>query len=255
KEIINLLFIHHSSGGQLLGDTGDEEDCKDWICKTSPNGGGLRRLLEQNNYAVHEASYNSIVGDKTDIQDWPPKFHGQMDRILSTKMQDELLPDGVRNRIVMFKSCFPNNNFTDDQAVQKAQNAYKDLLTVFQKYPDVLFVAVTAPPLVSPNNPKELLKKILRREVPTRDAGRRARTFNNWLKDIDEGWLKNYPLKNIVVFDYYNILTKDGKSDWSQYGSKGGTDSHPSSQGNQIAAKQFTSFINRAVKFSGITAD
>jgi hypothetical protein len=65
---IHLLFIHHSTGGQLLADKGPDVGV-DCIYKSHPNGGGLRRLLEQNNYIVHEASYGSlnITGDKTDI--------------------------------------------------------------------------------------------------------------------------------------------------------------------------------------------
>jgi len=249
---INLLFIHHSCGGQWLAEYSKVENCRNWICETSPNGGGLRKLLESNNYVVHEASYGSIVGEKTDIQDWPSKFRNHMERILRTKIQDKLLPEGEQNRIVLFKSCFPNNNFTSDEAVRQAQNAYKQLLPIFQKYPDVLFVAVTAPPLVSPNNPKNLLKKLLGKWVPDRKSGKRARAFNNWLKDIKSGWLSNYPLKNVVVFDYYDILTKKGKSNWAEYGSKGGTDSHPNAAGNQIASTEFVIFINRAIRYAGL---
>ena len=146
---LNLLFIHHSCGGHWLADKGPE-DCVNCICKTHPNGGGLRKLLEQNNYRVHEASYKSIIGDKTDIHDWPPKFRDHMERILRTRMQDELLPEDEKNQVVMFKSCFPNNNFQDDASVQKAMDAYKSLLPIFEKHPDTLFVAVTAPPLVKP---------------------------------------------------------------------------------------------------------
>ena len=252
---INILFIHHSCGGQWLADAGTKDDCKDWICKTSKNGGGLRSLLEENNYVVHEASYGSIIGEKTDIPDWPPKFRDHMDRILRTKMQDELLPNDHKNQIIMFKSCFPNNNFTSEKVVQEAKDAYKKLPSIFKKYPDVLFVAVTAPPLVSPNNPKNILKRFLGRWVPDKESGKRARTFNNWLKDIEKGWLANYPLRNVVVFDYYDILTKHGKSNWSEYGSKGGTDSHPNSAGNRIATDEFIPFINKAVRYAGIIKD
>jgi len=252
---LNLLFIHHSCGGHWLADKGPE-DCNNCICRTHPNGGGLRRLLEQNNYRVHEASYKSIVGDKTDILDWPPKFRDHMDRILKTKLQDELLPDGEKNRVIMFKSCFPNNNFPDDASVQRAMDAYKSLLPIFEKYPDILFVAVTAPPLVPPYETKDplkaFIKKILGRYKDVPAIGQRARYFNNWLKDIQNGWLSNYPHKNIVVFDYYDILTKNGKSNWAEYPTRNGRDSHPSSEGNSIAAEKFIPFLNRAVHRAGI---
>ena len=255
EHLLNLLFIHHSCGGHWLADKGPSagENC---IYDTHPNGGGLRRILEQNNYKVHEASYNSILGNKTDILDWPSKIKNQMDRILKTRMQDELLPEGEKNHIVMFKSCFPNNNFPDDASVQRAKEAYKSLLPVFEKHPAILFVAVTAPPLVRPyetSNPlKAFVKKILGRYKDVPSIGRRARYFNNWLKDTESGWLSQYPLKNVVVFDYYDALTKNGKSNWAEFPTRQGRDSHPSSEGNAIAAREFVPFLNRAVNRAGL---
>ena len=63
---LHLLFIHHSCGGQLLADIGEPDGVNN-IFSYHPNGGGLRKLLQQNNYIVHEASHNSSIGDKTDI--------------------------------------------------------------------------------------------------------------------------------------------------------------------------------------------
>ena len=42
---LDLLFIHHSTGGQWLADPGLEEgvDCIFNIFKTHPNGGGWRK--------------------------------------------------------------------------------------------------------------------------------------------------------------------------------------------------------------------
>ena len=250
---LNLLFIHHSCGGQWLADKGPD-NCKDCICKSHPNGGGLRKLLEKNGYRVHEASYNSIIGQKTDIKDWPPKFRDEMDRILRTKMQDELLPEGQINNIVVFKSCFPNNNFPDDQSVKRAKEAYLSLLPFFRKHPEILFVAVSAPPLVRPcSHPlKGLIKKMLGKCKSIDSTGRRAREFNNWLKDIESGWLSKYDLNNVVVFDYYDILTKNGKSNWAEYPTSW-TDSHPNSDGNKMATRQFVPFLNKAVRRAGLT--
>jgi len=236
---LNLLFIHHSCGGLWLADKGSStgHDC---IYTTHPEGGGLRGMLEENGYRVHEASYNSIIGDHTDIHDWPSKFSQQMETVLKTDMQDKLLPDGQTNNIVMFKSCFPNNNFTSDQAVEDAMDAYKKLLPDFRRQPNVLFVVVTSPPLVLPNksqNPlKVFLKKLLGRYKDVPVIGQRARRFNNWLKDVEHGWLSSYVLKNVVVFDLYDILTKEGQSNWAEYPTGNGTNSHPNHTGNSIAA-------------------
>ena len=47
------------------------------------NGGGLRALLEQSLYSVHEASYGSRLGENTDVFDWPAKFKDNMQDILA----------------------------------------------------------------------------------------------------------------------------------------------------------------------------
>lgn len=103
-----------------------------------------------------------------------------------------------------------------------------------------------------PSRTKEFIKNILRMDNSVKAIGIRARKFNNWLKDIENGWLSEYELKNVVVFDYYDILTNCGKSNYSMYPTKGGKDSHPSSEGNAIASHKFIPLMNRAVRMAGL---
>jgi hypothetical protein len=65
-------------------------------------------------------------------------------------------------------------------------------------------------PYETTNPLKMFIKKLLGRYKDVPSVGQRARYFNNWLKDIENGWLSHYQLKNVVVFDYYDILTKNG---------------------------------------------
>jgi len=256
---VNLLFIHHSTGGQLLADNGPDIG-KNCIYKTHPNGGGLRRLLEQNNYIVHEASYGSIIGDKTDICDWNTKFRDQMDKVLVCKNQDEVLAGDEKNSIVIFKSCFPNSWIDADgmepgdpdsclKTTANYKAVYRSLLGYFQAQPDTLFIVMTAPPnaMTTLGRIKLIIKHIIGKSDSYESLGKRVRMFNNWLKDVDKGWLKDYRHNNVVVFDYYDVLTDHGRSDWSIYGSNGGSDSHPSSVGNTKAADEFVPFLNKSL--------
>lgn len=259
KQPIHLLFIHHSTGGQLLADKGPDVG-KNCIYQTHPNGGGLRRFLEQNNYLVHEASYGSFVGDKTDICNWNTTFREHMDKVLTCRHQDEFFEDGASNRVVLFKSCFPNS-WVDSEGVEPGdpdkcehtaanyRAAYRALLTHFAAHPRTLFVAFTAPPIAMTNigKLKIFIKHVLGKSDSLSNAGKRIRSFNNWLKDNKSGWLANYPHKNVAVFDYYDVLTDSGRSNWSQYGSLGGKDSHPSAEGNAMAAKEFVPILNALV--------
>ncbi len=260
---VPVLFIHHSCGGQLLAETGPEtgDHC---IHPTHPNGGGLRRLLEENRYVVHEASYGSVVGEKTDICDWRAKFQERMPQILACRRQDDLLDGNTRNRVVIFKSCFPNNWIEAEgeppgdpdsprRTLANCQAAYRALLDVFRKEPGTLFIAMTAPPLAEPaGGLRDSLKILLGREDSVGRVGDRARRFNAWLADPGSGWLAGYELPNVAVFDLYGVLTGHGSSPWSAYPTGNGADSHPSAAGNALAAREFVPMLNRAVRRMGI---
>lgn len=150
---LRILFIHHSCGGQWLSDLEPQKEAssRSRIYMTHPNGGGLRNLLEKNNYEVHEASYGSRIGDKTDICHWNAKFRDHMDDILKCDMQDDSYDGLSKNHIVMFKSCYPINWIESDgeepgnpdspsKTLANYKSAYNNLLKYFRKYPDTLFV-------------------------------------------------------------------------------------------------------------------
>ncbi|MBN2438731.1 MAG: hypothetical protein JXL20_09035, partial [Deltaproteobacteria bacterium] len=156
------------------------------------------------------------------------------------------------NRIILFKSCFPNSNLEGnpndppaaeisyDLTVANAKAVYNSLLTYFQARPDKLFIVITAPPLMASET----------------DAARaaNARAFNSWLVD---NWLDGYPLANVAVFDYYNVLTAVGNhhrwnnndvehviataSNTAYYPSE---DSHPNTTGHQKATTEFVPLLN-----------
>lgn len=264
SEPVQFLFIHHSCGGQLLADAGpqvggEDESGQTCIYVSHPNGGGLRSRLESAGFAVNESSYGSIVGEDTDICHWRRKFTSKMDDILRLKQQDTFLPEGMTNRIVAFKSCYPNNGFRGagnepgdpdscELTVANAKAAYRALLSEFAQHPEVLFVAFTAPPQVEPRprGMKARIRAMLQGNRKSPAAGL-AREFNSWLVDTDQGWLAGDAPGNVVVFDYYDILTDHGKTNWSAYGSREGRDSHPSTEGNRKAADAFVPFIHAAL--------
>lgn len=269
-EPLRLLFIHHSVGGQLLADPGPAQDLADSIHTTHPNGGGLRKALEAEGYVVNEASYGSAVGENTDLFDWLPKFRTDMDKILRVTFNDRLYAGDERNRIVMFKSCYPNSRFEGmgeppgnadgpELTVWNAKATFTAMLEAFEKRPDTLFVYFTSPPNAAHYGSEPLVKVLAKKalgkpstaEVMASQASL-ARTFHNWAKSPD-GWLKDYPLRNVVVFDFYDVLTDHGATNFSRYPTGAeGDDSHPARQGQQKAAAEFVPFLNRAVHRAGI---
>ena len=265
---LDLLFIHHSCGGQLLAPGGAAEG-QFCIYRSHPNGGGLRRRLEDQGYLVHEASYGSAIGEDTDLFDWVPKFRDRMDAVLATSRQDERLPAGRTNPIVVFKSCYPNNAFIAEGAPPgdprgptltywNARATLTALLPEFAKHPDVLFVYVTAPPL-APKRREPVYIWVARKvgvlpaRVPLEHGAALARRVDDWVTS-PSGWLAEYPGRNVAVFDYYDVLTGGGFN-LLAFPTGGGFDSHPSSEGNTRAAELFVPFLDRAVRAAGLAAE
>lgn len=267
---LRLLFIHHSCGGQLLAETGPEKEIANCILETHENGGGLRKRLEGEGYDVHEASYGSELGENTDLFDWLPKFRDKMDKVLTCSLNDRYDTDGTKNRIVLFKSCYPNSRFTEmgsppgnpqgpELTVWNAKATLGALLGEFKKYPDTLFVYFTAPPNAPGYAPdpawKWLMKSVMGKPDTGKVMARRAelaRAFNDWVASPD-GWLKDYPLRNVAVFDYYDVLTGHGESNLLRFPTGDGTDSHPSAEGQKRVTVEFVPLLNRAVRRAGLS--
>lgn len=267
---LRMLFVHHSVGGALLADQGPEKG-QSCIWETHPSGGGLRRMLGTQGYEVHEASYDSALGNDTDLFHWLPKFSGNMDKLLRLRHQDTTLEGDAKNEIVAFKSCFPNNQLTGmgeapgDPAgpqltVWNAKATMSALLPIFERHPDVLFVYLTAPAVAPRAERMPVYRAIVRalkgRSEPgwTAKQAEWARELNNWMVS-PEGWLKDYKGKNVVVFDYYDVLTGDGASNLSVYATRDGADSHPNAEGHKKAAERFVPFLNRAVRRAGLVGE
>ena len=153
-EPVKLIFIHHSCGENWLAD----------------GNGGLAKALQKNNYFVSDTNYGwgpDGIGDRTDIENWPQWFTGpERNRYMRAVFTENgvnspyrrtLTDPGGENRVVMFKSCFPNSALKgrpqdrpkrgDDLTVANAKAIYNELLAYFSTRPDKLFIAITAPPL------------------------------------------------------------------------------------------------------------
>jgi hypothetical protein len=273
---VRLVFIHHSSGENWLGD----------------ESGGLGIALAANNYFVSDTNYGwgpedsllgGAIGDYTDIGHWWNWFEGpSSDTIMGAVYTESgqnswysrLDEDpGGENQIVMFKSCFPNSNMggspndppttgsnpltgagLDNLTVGNAKALYRDLLDYFAEHQDKLFVVITAPPLLDSDTSPE--------------AATNVRAFNRWLV---EDWLDDYPHANVAVFDFYNVLTSNGGGpDSNDLGAEAGNhhryrggqieyvtdqgsntsayaidgDSHPTYEGNAKATGEYIPMLN-----------
>ncbi|MBC8507488.1 MAG: hypothetical protein H8D34_21695, partial [Chloroflexi bacterium] len=243
---VKLIFIHHSVGENWLTD-GD---------------GDLGRTLGENNYFVSDTNYGwgpDSIGDATDYYNWYDWFIGPesgryLDAVYNENGQNSsysrMLSDpGGENQIIIFKSCFPNSDLggtPNDLAadgewytIGHAKYVYNELLDYFITRPDKLFIAITPPPLLDTSNAEN------------------AREFSRWMV---EDWLSenNYPLSNVAVWDFHNILTnpdnhhrfQDSDIEYNINHGKGilyydsDGDEHPNNVGNQKATSEFIPMLN-----------
>lgn len=212
---VRLVFIHHSTGEAWLAD----------------DHGTLGITLRDNRYFVSDTNYGwgpvsslgSPIGDYTDIGHWWTWFRSaEQETYLNALYQEsgqncgysrlDTEPAG-ENRIIVFKSCFPNSALqgspdaevppidsntlrgvgsgSEFHTVANAKGIYIDLLNYFKTRLDKLFIVIAAPPLTDATYSSN------------------ARAFNQWLVN---DWLVGYPHNNVFVFDFYNVLTTNGGS-------------------------------------------
>ena len=255
SEPVKLVFIHHSCGDNWLDD----------------DNGNLGDQLGANNYYVSDTYYDwgpDSIGSNTDIGHWWTWFRGTNSYTYTQALYNTtnkhasytrpMAEPGGENKIIMFKSCYPNSELRGDpteapppidsnplrgqgvganHTVANAKGIYIDLLNYFESHQDKLFVVITAPP------------------VQDSTWADNARDFNTWLV---EEWLDGYSYSNVVVFDFYNVLTdpdnhhrfRDGSVEYindqggnTLYYHSGG-DNHPTAAGNQKATGEFVPLLN-----------
>lgn len=276
SEVVKLVFVHHSCGENWLSDS----------------DGSLGNTLGYNNYYVSDTDYDwgpDEIGSYTDIGHWWDWFRGPDSSTYLSELYvwsgdpnaDYTRPmadPGGENEVIMFKSCYPNSELkgnpgdspttgdnplrgedsgSQHHTVGNAKGIYNDILEYFRTRQDKLFVVVTAPP------------------VQDDTYADNARALNNWLVN---DWLADYPYHNVVVFDFYNVLTTNGgDADTNDYGLSTGNhhrvvtsatpiaiehitdgdddgspnvleyptgDDHPSPAGNQKATGEFVPLLN-----------
>lgn len=242
----DLMFIHHSCGQNWLDNSlRDALDGKSYIDAVNEITYGD----EVANETGRPASLGEVAGELTDMNTWLFWFNDYFDGVQAY--------DGF-NRVIMFKSCFPNSHISEvgtepgdpfgDFSVVNFQAVYRHpdgsgntythdgysylaLEDVFAANPNTLFIPVTAPPECY-------------RDADATSAAN-ARTFNNWLKGE---WLTGYKtatgLNNVAVFDWFNFLANpdDGLSHANmlkaEYGGSSG-DSHPNNTANAASTELF----------------
>ena len=220
---LSMVWLHHSTGDRLLR-------------------GGLLAALKNDGLTFHDINYEEatvdgyVIGDHTDIGDWPKTFNTP--KFFDTLKRWELGGDKPHHDIVMFKSCYPNSNITSDAKLQEYKQHFSSMLPTFQANPDILFIAMSTPPLVKANT--------------TAAAAVRARQWSRWLTgEYASG------VKNVKVFESVRSPRHRGREAGREHAGASVRQRarrlHPSSEGARAVTRLFVPWLNNAVRAAGLS--
>ncbi len=220
-EPVRVLFVHHSTGGNLL------------------HGGDVREGLAALGYELWDHGYNdeglsdaegnptgqsfALPDDNTNPDGWAAIFAQEVASPPETTFARMLEYD-----VILFKSCFPASNITDDEMAANYKAWYLEVRTAIDQHPDRLFVVFTTPPLV-PN------------ETDLANAAR-ARAWADYLTSDEYIGERT----NVAVFDFFSLLADASGVLRAEYRSDA-WDSHPNDLANQTIGPLLVAFVDAAI--------
>lgn len=224
----NIVFVHHSTGSNLIQD------------------GNVRELFQETGYQLWDHGYNeqglrkpdgsmagynyNIPGDNTNPGGFR-KLLNQPEYPIPLNAYSGLL----QHDVLVLKSCFrPTNNIRSDEQLEQYKIWYLEMRDEMDQHPEKAFIIVTPPPL----NPAET----------NPEEATRARFFAEWLQS-DEFLLGH---RNIYTFDYFDYLAvsdpTSAEYNMLQEQFRIGDDSHPNQHANEIIGPIFVEFISNSIE-------
>jgi len=226
-QFTNIVFLHHSVGYNLIEQGGIRQKLSDAGLSFWDHGYNWQRLRRPDGGAT---SYSYNVPDDNTDPDGLARIFAQSVYGLPLNTFSGLL----QHEVIIFKSCFPVSNITDDQQLARHKTYYLGIRDVVDKHLDKIFIILTPPPL----NPAET----------NTTAATRAKEFANWLKS-DE-YLKGHP--NLFTFDLFGQLAEDDTTspdhDMLRKAYREGLDSHPNQLANETVAPLFVDFAVNSIQ-------
>ena len=226
-----ILFIHHSTGGNLI----KEGNLRDEVKKLDPavelwdhnynlfpiftallaNNTHLKGLSDAQG-KVTGKDYNVILSNNS------PKEYAD---IFSRDPSDPTLKAILNYDVIAFKNCYPTTRIISDQQLEEDIKYYTLIRDNLKKYPEKKFLLLTPPPA--------------RRETTKIEDAKRAMKLVAWLNSPD--FIQEIP--NIRVFDFFGLLAdKDGMLK-KEYQRLLPWDSHPNKKTNLAVAPVLAEYM------------
>lgn len=233
--IKKILFIHHSTGGNLIKEGNLQEEIKlldsniqFWdhnynLYKTFPSLLALfthHKGLTDNKGVITGKDFNIVLSNNS------PKEYS---KIFSRNTNDATLKAILNFDLIAFKNCYPTTRIASNQQLEEDIHYYEQIRDSLKKYSKKQFVLLTPPPA--------------RENTTNRENAHRARNLIDWLnsKEFLHG------ATNLHVFDFFGSLAdKDGylRKEYERFLS---WDSHPNTKANKIISPIFAEYLTKIV--------
>jgi hypothetical protein len=230
---IKVLFIHHSTGGNLI----KQGSLRQFIQKINPDiefwdhGYNLYGSHTSANLLATFTFHTGLSDDKgrmtgTDynliISNNSPKEYAE---IFSRKQNDPTLKSILRYDIIAFKNCFPTTKIESEKQLDEYKEYYKIIRDKIKEYKEKKFIIFTPPPL--------------RQELTTEENANRAKQLIQFLNSKEF----QSSTDNVFVFDFFSMLADEKGYLKKGYTKLLCTDSHPNRKANKEIAPVFAKFL------------
>ncbi len=230
-----VLFIHHSTGGNLI----KEGNLRDEIKKLDPTvefwdhnynlnpvfGTFLAKFthlkgLSDNNGKVTGTDYNIVISNNS------PKEYAD---IFSRDLNDPTLKSILDYDVIAFKNCYPTTRISTDEQLEEDIKYYKIIRDNLKKYSNKKFIVFTPPPA--------------RKKTTNMEQATRAKKLVDFLNS--KVFIGNS--KNIYVFDFYNLLADENGYLKKEFNRLLPWDSHPNKKANLDISPFFASYMANVI--------
>jgi len=218
----SVMFLHHSTGANLI------------------QQGGVRERLTDLGYEFYDHGYNEdglVLADGTwtgtnfEVPDDNTDPDG-LANIFAQPLDDP--PDNTFSHlmqydVIAFKSCFPTSNIQSDEQLADYKSYYLSIRDRMDEYPNKIFIVITPPPEI-PNDTDSA-------------AAARARAWASWL--ASDEYLSGHP--NVFTFNFFNLLADPSDNMLRAEYRTDEWDAHPNELANQTIGPLFADFVDQAV--------
>lgn len=226
-----ILFIHHSTGGNLIKEGGLRKELAHinpelelWdhnynlfpICTKL-----LARFTHLRGLSDAKGRYTG-TDYKITLSNNSPKEYAE---IFSRDPKDNTLASILSYDVVAFKNCYPTTRIKSDKQLIDNISEFTKIRDIVEQLPKNQFILVTPPPA--------------RRETTNASQAHRARQMVSVLNSL----MFAHGIENLHIFDFFNLLAdKDGflKKEYCRHLP---WDSHPNHKANKTIAPIFASYL------------